>query len=71
MQRTIYKHGVDFEVEFTEEGEVEAIYIGGTEVSDVIRESTERAIISEVMMCSADWFGEYRAEMAIEMRRAA
>jgi hypothetical protein len=71
MQRTIHKHGVDFEVEFTEAGEVDAIYIGAVEVSEVIRESTERAIISEVMMYSADWFAEYRREMANEMRRAA
>jgi hypothetical protein len=71
MQRTIHKHGVDFEVEFTEGGEVDAIYIGAIEVSKVIRESTERAIISDVMMHSADWYSEYRREMADEMRRAA
>ncbi len=69
MQRTIHRHGVDFEVEFTEDGEVDAIYIGAIEVSDVIRDSTACQIRTDVMLNSADWFAEYRAEMAGEMRR--
>lgn len=68
MQRTITMHGVDFEVEFDEAGEVDAIYIGGTEVSDVIRESTERGIRSKVSMFSADWFAEARLELYMAER---
>lgn len=71
MQRTIHRHGVDFDVEFTEEGDVEAIYIGGVEVSEVINEATECRLRNDVMAHASDWFAEYRAEMAGEMRRAA
>lgn len=75
MQRTITKHGVDFEVEFKEDGTVDAIYIGAVDVSDVLCESTRRALINEVMVNGADWFAEYHVAMAASeqqhMRRAA
>jgi hypothetical protein len=61
-------HGVDFEVEFDETGEVDAIYIGATEVSDVIRESTERGILTKVSMYAADWYAQQRLEIHMEER---
>ncbi|MFZ2974949.1 MAG: hypothetical protein WA049_20160 [Ferribacterium limneticum] len=71
MQRTITMHTVDFEVEFDESGEVDALYIGAVEVTEVISDITKDAIRSTVERNAARWFDEYRAEMAGDMRRAA
>lgn len=69
MQRTIHRHGVDFDVEFDEEGEIDAIYINGVEVSEVIKSSTECAIRNDVMMNAGDWFAQYRAELEEARKR--
>lgn len=69
MQRTITTSGVDFEVEFSEDGAVEAIYIGSTEVSDIIRGSVECQLVDQVTTFAATWFSEANAESAREMRR--
>lgn len=74
MQRTITMHGVDFEVEFDMEGEVDAIYIGGVEVTDIIRDTTKDAIRSTVERNASSWFDEYLRDIAAEelaSRRAA
>lgn len=71
MQRTITMHTVDFEVEFDEAGEVDALYIGAVEVTEVISDITKSAIRSTVERNAARWFDEYRAEMAGEMRMVA
>lgn len=71
MQRTIHRHGVDFEVEFDRNGEVEALYIGGTEVTEVISDTTKSSIRATVSDNAARWFDEHDRELAGEMRRAA
>ena len=71
MQRTIHMHGVDFEVEFTATpygGDVDAIYIVGTEVTDVIRDTTKAAIASVVDRNAQAWAEEYGRQMADEAR---
>ena len=47
-QRTITMHGVEFEVEFEPSGDIEALYIGGAEVTDVISDLTKDALRSVV-----------------------
>lgn len=68
MQRTIHMHGVDFEVEFDESGEVDALYIGGVEVTEVIRDLTKSAIHSTVERNASFWLSEYLADIAAEER---
>lgn len=70
MQRTITQFGVDFEVEFDRQGNVDAIYIGGTEVSDIISDVTRESIETTVIRNVHRWFDEYHAEMAAEERAA-
>ncbi len=62
MQRTIHRHGVDFEVEFDRNGEVEALYISDTTKSSI------RATVSDN---AARWFDEHDRELAILARKAA
>lgn len=75
MQRTIHMHGVDFEVEFDRSGDIDAIYIGGTEVTEVISDLTKDAIRCTVERNAAHWFDQYNRDLAAEqradMRRAA
>lgn len=76
MQRTIHMHGVDFEVEFDREGDIDAIYIGGVDVTEiVISDITRDAIRCCVKANAARWFDEYHlaiaADQRAEMRRAA
>lgn len=75
MQRTIHMHGVDFEVEFDEAGEIDALYIGGVEVTEVISDLTKDAIRSTVERNAKAWFAQYHNDLAAEqradMRRAA
>ena len=71
MQRTIHRHGVDFEVEFDRNGEVDALYIGGIDVTEVIRDITKWSIRDTVSSNAARWFDEHDRELAGEMRRAA
>lgn len=74
MQRTITMHGVDFEVEFDRAGDVDALYIGGTEITEVIRDATKQAIQSTVERNASRWFDEYQRDIAVEelaCRRAA
>jgi hypothetical protein len=74
MNRAITMHTVDFNVEFVEEGEIEAIYVGSTNVTEVIRDCTRDALQSVVAYNAARWFREYRQELAMqerEERRAA
>ena len=71
MQRTIHRHGVDFEVEFDRNVEVDALYIGGTEVTEVISDTTKSSIRATVSDNAARWFDEHDRELAGEMRRAA
>lgn len=71
MQRTIHRHGVDFEVEFDRNGEVDALYIGGIEVTEVISDTTKNSIRATVSDNAARWFDEHDRELAGEMRRAA
>lgn len=74
MNREITMHTVDFNVEFVEEGEIEAIYVGSTDVTEVIRDCTRWALESVVSKNAAKWFSEYRQELAMqerEERRAA
>ena len=71
MQRTIHMHGVDFEVEFTATpygGDVNAIYIVGTEVTEVIGDTTKAAIASVVDSNAQAWAQEYGRQMADEAR---
>lgn len=63
-QRTITMHGVDFEVEFDPSGDIEALYIGGAEVTDVISDLTKDALRSVVSRNASTWFAEYHREMA-------
>ena len=70
MQRTITQFGIDFEVEFDIAGEVEAIYIGGTEVSDVINAETREAINTAVIRNAHRWFQDYLSDIATEERAA-
>lgn len=74
MQREITMHGVDFQVEFTAEGDIEALYIVGQEVSDVISDLTKDAIRSVVSRNAKSWAAEYEQELAdkfISFQRAA
>jgi len=74
MQRTITMHGVDFEVEFDQSGDIDALYIGGVEVTDVIRDTTKGAIRSTVERNASRWFDEYLRDIHAEelaYRRAA
>lgn len=74
MQRTITQSDVDFEVEFDMAGEVDAIYIGGVEVTDIISHQVREAIETAVVRNAHRWHGEYLAEIHAEelaARRAA
>lgn len=74
MQTNITMHGVDFVVEFDVDGEIDAIYIGGVDVTDVLSIITTDAIRSTVQHNASRWFEEYRREIAAEelaCRRAA
>lgn len=74
MQRTIQMHGVDFEVEFDTAGDVDTIYIGGTDVTEVLSKETKNAIGAVVESNCCAWFDEYLREIAVEeqaARRAA
>lgn len=74
MQRTITLLNVDFEVEFDRAGDVDAIYIGAVEVSDVISPAVSEFIHATVHANADRWFDEYLGEIAAEeqaIRRAA
>ena len=74
MQRTITQSGIDFEVEFDAAGDVDAIYIGGVEVTDIISHLVRDAIETVVVRNAHRWYGEYLAEIHAEelaARRAA
>lgn len=71
MQRAMTMHGVAFQVEFDRNGEVDALYIGGEEVTDVISDLTKSAIRSTVERNAARWFDEYDRDMAFFARKAA
>lgn len=74
MQRTITQSGVDFEVEFDRSGDIDAIYIGGTEVTDILSQPVREAIETSVIRNAHRWYGEYLAEIHVEEiaeRRAA
>lgn len=66
MQRTIPMHGVDFEVEFDMAGEIDALYIGGVEVTEVISDLTKDAIRSTVERNAKRWFDEFLRDVAAE-----
>lgn len=68
MQRAITMHGVDFEVEFDDAAEVEALYIKGVDVTDVIDDLTKDAIRCTVERNAAAWVSEYLANIAAERR---
>lgn len=71
MQRTIHRHGVDFEVEFDRNGDIDALYIGAVNVTEVIRDTTKSSIAATISDNAARWFDEHDRELAGEMRRAA
>ena len=74
MRRTVTMHCVVFDVDFTVDGETEALYIAGQDVTDVIREVTKDALRSLVERNAKTWFDEYLREAAAEElmeRRAA
>jgi hypothetical protein len=67
-------HGVDFEVEFDTAGDVDAIYIGGVDATEVLSKETKNAIGAVVEANCSAWFDEYLNEIAAEelaSRRAA
>lgn len=70
MQTNLTMHGVDFEVEFDESGDVEALYVGGVDVTEVIRDTTKQSIYCTVQRNAKRWFDEYRQEIADEERAA-
>lgn len=74
MRRTVTMHCVVFDIDFTADGEIEALYIAGQDVTDVIREITKDALRSLVERNAKAWFDEYLREVAVEElmeRRAA
>ena len=74
MQRTITQSGIDFEVEFDAAGEIDAIYIGGVEVTDIISDAVREAIETTVVRNAHRWHGEYLRDVHYEeiaARRAA
>lgn len=73
MQRTVTMHGIDFEVEFTPTpygADVDEIYIGGTEVTEVLCEQTKDAIGTYVDSHAEQWANEHNQQMRDESRIA-
>lgn len=70
MQTNIHCHGVDFVVEFDVDGEIDAIYIGGVDVTEVLSIITTDSIRCTVQHNAKRWFEEYRQEIADEERAA-
>ena len=71
MQRTIHRRGVDFEVEFDRNGDIDALYIGAVDVTEVIRDTTKSSIAATISDNAARWFDEHDRELAILARKAA
>ena len=69
MQRTITVHGIDFEVEFSQDATIDAVYIGATEVMDVLCEKTMDEIRFVVESCVDVWFSEYHVQLEAEAKR--
>ncbi len=55
MQTNMTVHGVDFTVEFTPDGDTEAIFIGFQDVTEVIRDATKERIYHTVSRNAAEW----------------
>ena len=74
MQHTVTMHGINFEVEFTPGpfgADVDEIYIGGAEVTDVLSEETKQAIEAYVESNADRWAEEYNQHMRDEAEIAA
>ena len=69
MQLNITHHCVKWTVEFDESGEVDALYIGGQDVTHVIADITKAGIYELVSRNAARWHDEYLAQMAAEERQ--
>lgn len=74
MQRTVPMHGINFEVEFTPTpygADVDEIYIGGAEVTDVLDQAVKLEITAYVESNADRWADEYNQHMRDEARIGA